>query len=131
MSDFVEIAKEIGELVGEKNKAYGNSFENSSKILRILFPSGVPPVQYQDMLAIVRILDKLNRIASDKRAFDEDPWKDILGYALLSVASQRKNRKEKKDVMVMAPASVLSKIEKEIKNVKEVEKLMEENTESE
>lgn len=122
MSDFVEIANEIGKLVDEKNKAYGDSFINATEILRILFPRGVPPRQYQDMLAIVRILDKLNRIASDKYAFEEDPWKDILGYALLSISQQR--RKRKKDVMVTAPKKIIDKIEKDIKSVKDVENLM-------
>lgn len=35
------------------------------------------------MLAIVRVFDKMMRIATDKDAFGEDPWRDIAGYAIL------------------------------------------------
>ena len=38
------------------------------------------------MLAITRIVDKLFRIASQKEAFDESPFKDIAGYGILGVA---------------------------------------------
>ena len=86
--DFVKIAKQVGELVTKKNKAYGNSFAESCKILEILFPNGVTPEQYQDLLTVTRILDKLFRIATDPGAFNEDPWRDIAGYSLLSLASK-------------------------------------------
>ena len=35
------------------------------------------------MFAIVRIIDKMFRIATNPSAFGEEPWKDICGYALL------------------------------------------------
>ena len=41
------------------------------------------PDQYTDMLAVVRIFDKLFRIATRKDAFGESPFKDIAGYGLL------------------------------------------------
>ena len=44
------------------------------------------------MLAVVRIVDKLFRIATDKDAFGESPFKDIAGYGILGVA----NAEEKK-----------------------------------
>lgn len=44
------------------------------------------------MLAITRIVDKLFRIATDKDAFGESPFKDIAGYGILGLA----NAKEKK-----------------------------------
>jgi hypothetical protein len=87
---FVEIGTEIGELLEKKNAAYGNSFEEAKKILEVLFPNGVQLSQYQDLLTVVRIIDKLFRIASDKTAFAEDPWRDIAGYAILSLWSQSK-----------------------------------------
>lgn len=40
-SPFIEIANEIGQLVTDKNYAYGNSFNESEKILKVLFPRGV------------------------------------------------------------------------------------------
>ena len=55
------------------------------EVLKILYPDGIQPEQYQDVLTIVRIIDKLFRIATNKNAFNEDTWEDIMRYALLSV----------------------------------------------
>lgn len=82
--ELQKIAQELADLCQEKNAAYGNSFHVSGDFLRILYPNGVQPDQYQDTLTIARIFDKLMRIATRKDAFGESPWKDILGYALLS-----------------------------------------------
>lgn len=82
---FQEIAVELSALLEQKNLAYGNSFAKTGQILELLFPAGVRSDQYHDMLVIVRILDKLSRIAHDPTAFQEDPWKDIAGYALLQL----------------------------------------------
>lgn len=84
---FEKIGTEIGKLVDEKNRAYGSSFAKSEKILKVLYPNGVQPEQYKDMLATVRIVDKLFRIATKKDAFGESPFKDIAGYGILGVAS--------------------------------------------
>lgn len=77
------IANEIGELVQEKNKAYGNSFGKSGDFLKLLYPDGIKPEQYQDMLLVVRIFDKQMRIANKKDAFGESPYRDIAGYGIL------------------------------------------------
>lgn len=87
---FLEIGTSIGSLVEEKNKAYGSSFEKSSEIIKILYPNGVQPDQYTDLLAITRLIDKLFRIASNKDAFGESPWQDIAGYAILGVSKDEK-----------------------------------------
>ena len=84
---FEKIATEIGKLVDEKDAAYGSSFLKSEKILKILYPNGIEPDQYKDMLAITRIIDKLFRIATKKDAFGENPFKDIAGYGILGVAN--------------------------------------------
>ena len=86
-SVYERIASEVGKLVTEKNTSYGDSFAKSGDILRILYPAGLKPHQFVDALAVVRILDKLFRIANDKRAFSESPARDIAGYALLMVAN--------------------------------------------
>ena len=91
---FEKIATEIGKLVDEKNIAYGSSFLKSEKILKILYPNGIQPDQYKDMLAMTRIIDKLFRIATRKDAFGESPFKDIAGYGILGVASDEDKKKE-------------------------------------
>ena len=89
---YEQIGQEIGKLVDEKNAAYGSSFAEAHKILSVLYPSGIKPEQYTDALAIVRVLDKLFRIANQKNAFGESPWKDIAGYAILGVANHEENK---------------------------------------
>ncbi|MEK7178593.1 MAG: hypothetical protein AAB721_02985 [Patescibacteria group bacterium] len=88
MSTFVPsfkgLATEVGELVERKQAAYGDSFGRSGAVLRALYPSGVSPEQLDDALTITRIVDKLFRIATDRDALGESPWRDIMGYALLA-----------------------------------------------
>lgn len=88
MTDFAELGAAIGRLVNEKNRAYGDSFAKCGEFLKLLYPDGVKPEQYRDMLAVVRVWDKLMRIATHKDALGEDPWRDIAGYSLLAVARQ-------------------------------------------
>jgi hypothetical protein len=80
---YESIGNKIGKLVDEKNQAYGDSFNKSGEFLKLLFPNGVQPNQYSDMLGIIRVFDKLMRIASNKGAFKENPWEDICGYSIL------------------------------------------------
>ena len=88
---YKKIGAEIGELVDRKNRAYGDSFGKAGDILEILYPNGVDPRGYTDFLTIIRVIDKLFRIANDKGAFEESPWRDIAGYAILSVAKDHVN----------------------------------------
>jgi hypothetical protein len=80
---YEEIGRVIGALVDEKNKAYGSSFQHAGEIIKILYPHGIQPAQYQDMLYMVRVIDKLFRIATSKDAFGENPACDIAGYSIL------------------------------------------------
>jgi len=88
---YENLGTEIGALVDKKNATYGSSFDKSGKILDVLYPHGVDVGNYDDFLAVTRIIDKLFRIATDKDSFNEDPWLDIAGYALLGAARKRKN----------------------------------------
>ena len=85
--NYSQIAKEIGELLQEKDKAYGSAFAKIGDFLRILYPNGIQPEQYVDALMLTRIFDKLMRIAHQKDAFDESPYRDIAGYAILGLAN--------------------------------------------
>ena len=82
-----KMAGEIGELTAEKNAVYGDSFARAGHILKELYPNGVKPDQYGDMLAVARIVDKLFRIAARKDAFGESPFKDIAGYGLIGTVT--------------------------------------------
>ena len=75
---YEELGKKIGKLVTEKQIAYGDSFGKSSKILEILYPNGIKVEEYKDFLAIIRVIDKLFRIANKKDAFGEStPEKSV------------------------------------------------------
>jgi hypothetical protein len=81
---YEQIGGEIGRLVDKKQRAYGRSSDRTGEIVQILYPAGITPSQYRDVLAIVRILDKVFRIATHaKDPKGENPWKDVAGYALL------------------------------------------------
>ena len=82
---FKQLGEEVGKLVGEKQLAYGDSFGKSGECLRQMYPEGISPEQYDDLLTIVRVLDKLFRIANNPSAFEENPYKDIVGYGLLGM----------------------------------------------
>ena len=85
MKSYRQIGFEIGRLVEAKQVAYGDSFGNAHRILETLYPKGIAIEQMGDALTITRIVDKLFRIANQKKAFDESPYRDIAGYALLAV----------------------------------------------
>jgi hypothetical protein len=73
----------IGRLVDKKQRAYGRSFDLVGSVLKIVYPHGIRPEQYDDLGAMIRILDKFFRIATDKDALGESPWTDVAGYGLL------------------------------------------------
>jgi hypothetical protein len=89
---FLGKAIQVGKLVEEKNAAYGNSFQESGKIMSVLYPNGIEAEQMEDALGVVRILDKLFRVATRKDAFGESPWDDIAGYGIILATKDQENR---------------------------------------
>lgn len=92
---YEQLGIEVGELVGQKNRAYGDSFNKTGDFLKLLYPNGIKPEQYTDALCIVRIYDKLMRIATNKDALGESPYRDIAGYALLGMKNTEDRKKNK------------------------------------
>jgi len=85
---FTELAKGIADLVTEKEKAYGSAFDKAGDFLKVLYPDGIKPEQYKDMLCIVRVFDKLMRIATSYEGTEEkkvDAYSDLMGYGLLGL----------------------------------------------
>jgi hypothetical protein len=81
--DFVALAAEIGQLLVEKNQAYGSSFAKVGEFFKLLYPNGLRPEQYADALLMARIFDKMMRLATNAGAFGESPYRDLAGYAIL------------------------------------------------
>lgn len=107
---YKDLGEEVGALVDEKNAAYGNSFHVSEDFIKLLWPNGVPPESYRDMLCVVRIFDKLKRIATNKDWNGESPYRDIAGYALLGVM------KDKEQTLPAVLPEKLTKEEEDIWN---------------
>lgn len=82
---FAQITDELGKLVIEKNNSYGSAYALCATYLELLFPNGVHPSRYTDMLLLVRMFDKQMRIARRKDAFGESPYKDLAGYSVLGI----------------------------------------------
>jgi len=97
MAMYEKLAMEIATLLQQKNAAYGSAFEKTTDILKQLYPKGIPIDSYKDVHVIVRVLDKLSRIAQNNDPFGEDPWKDICGYSILAQTENLKERKKKND----------------------------------
>jgi hypothetical protein len=89
MNTYETLAAQIAKLVIRKQLAYGNSAGRAAEIFKILYPSGIRPDQYTDVLLMVRIIDKLSRISQRKEDGQdlggESPFRDITGYGLLGI----------------------------------------------
>lgn len=92
MSTYHALATELADLVERKRRAYGDSTGKVESILRILYPGGIPERSCAQMLLLVRVLDKVVRVATNSwrghDALAENPWRDIAGYALLALAQE-------------------------------------------
>ena len=86
---YESLGQQVGRLVDEKQAAYGNSFGSAPHALRLLYPDGIKTEQYGDVLTLVRIWDKMMRIATNKDALGENPYSDIAGYGLLGMKSEK------------------------------------------
>jgi hypothetical protein len=86
---FHEIAALQADLLEKKDRAYGSSFNKTADHLKILFPDGIVDDQYQHMMFIIRVLDKLARIANSSLLPPEegclDAYLDINGYSILGI----------------------------------------------
>jgi hypothetical protein len=116
---FEDISLEISQTLEKKNKAYGNSFNKTTEHLKLLFPDGVVDDQYQHLMYIVRILDKIGRIANSSLLPPEegvlDAYKDIQGYTTLMLkmlydnmheeSNREKTDSERQEVTIVEESS--------------------------
>ena len=98
-SSVRSIASDVAIIVEEKNKDYGSAFQKVSEILTILFPNGIPVNKYHDVAILIRVLDKVCRIANaNSKDVKKDAWLDICGYALLRLSEGDLNGTESERV---------------------------------
>jgi hypothetical protein len=95
---YEKTALYIAKMLEEKNKSYGNAYGKAPDFLSLLYPDGVSPDQYKDMLFVLRIFDKLMRIANQKGAFNEDAYMDGAGYFTLALIEDERTKEENQPV---------------------------------
>ena len=89
--NYETIGKQIGQLVDDKNRIYGDAFSKTGDFLKILYPDGIKPKDYNNVLALARVFDKMMRIANGNKG-NENAWNDITGYGILmSKEEEREN----------------------------------------
>lgn len=79
---------EVADLVAARNETYGNSIGKSAEILAVIWPDGIPPEAIPWAHYVIRIVDKLNRIAAapEKLEVVRDAFVDIAGYGLCALS---------------------------------------------
>lgn len=87
---FKKITDDLAQILSIKDEAYGNAFDKTTQILSLLYPNGIKVEQYKDLHVIIRMLDKISRIARDNDPLGESPYMDIAGYSVLSLARDNK-----------------------------------------
>lgn len=85
-SQYHTIAEGVAELVLQKQKEYGNGVLRSNRMMLQLFPDGIPAAKYRDAFTLVRLMDKISKIAADENSATGEPWRDIAAYSLLTLA---------------------------------------------
>lgn len=90
-NEYEAVALEISEIVTKKNHDYGDSFHDSYS-------------KFGDLSSVIRITDKIKRLETlmthEARVVNEsieDVYRDIAGYAILSLVSRRKIERQKQN----------------------------------
>jgi hypothetical protein len=86
--DYEAIGAKVGKVVFEKNIKYGDSFHKCGDFFRIIYPNGIRPEQYDDMLYLARDFDKSMRIANGSQG-EENPVMDKIGYGILMLGKEK------------------------------------------
>jgi hypothetical protein len=79
---YKDIGTRIGQLVDDKNAQYGDSINSTAEFLRLLFPNGITPDHFAHVGIMVRIWDKVKRVAAGNKG-NENAYEDIAGYGIL------------------------------------------------
>ena len=94
---FEAMGKELGLKLDDKQRFYGDSFLKGAEFLQLLFGAKIEQKDYVHLGILIRMFDKMNRLASPNRNDDdEDPWDDLAGYAMLGKSYQQKVRAAQK-----------------------------------
>jgi hypothetical protein len=93
---WILIGLSAAALVDAKQQAYGDSVRKAAAAMRAIWPNGISPERYEEALIMVRDLDKDTRIAAgDQTKFEESPWLDKVGYAMLGLRAAMEQNPER------------------------------------
>lgn len=81
------LAESVGDVVDRKNVQYGDAINDVEVFLKLLYPGGIPVERFRDVGLLVRMYDKMKRIASGNQG-EENAWQDLCGYALLGLGGE-------------------------------------------
>lgn len=82
MEKFEELAMEVAEMLNEKTRQYGTTYEGAGDFLRAIYPNGLSHENYEDAILMIRIYDVLMRRANGGY---ENAWKYVAGYGILGM----------------------------------------------
>lgn len=87
---YMDMAIAVADMVAQKQLHYGNSVERTGQLLAALYPTGIPVDAYPQALLLVRMLDKMCRLAHGEGGETRlDAWRDLMGYALIGLDNSR------------------------------------------
>ena len=89
---FQQVGGSVADLLTQKRISYGDSYSLSTHILALLYPHGITTLDYGNLLAILRIVEKLFRAAKSSDPDGESPFFDIAGYAMLVLATEERDK---------------------------------------
>lgn len=108
---YRDAGAEFGAFLAEKRIEYGGAIDAVAAIMRILYPGGLKPEEFDVALVQVRMIDKHVRLAAGRReaAFRrkcpkclspldearEDALADLAGYPLRILFGEREGREER------------------------------------
>lgn len=95
--NYTEIGRAIGKLVDDKNRIYGDAFSKTGDFLKILYPNGIEVKDYNNVLALARVFDKIMRVANGNQG-NENAWNDLAGYGILMSGVDARVEAEKKRI---------------------------------
>lgn len=95
VNNYEKIAQEIGKLVEQKQRAYGNSVDVTEELFQVWLKRyqnkdntyTIPSELLSHLLLMVRMVDKINRIVTNPKGdlMGENPYSDLVGYSLIGV----------------------------------------------
>lgn len=91
-NEYESAGQALGLLIDEKRRQYGGgALERAAAVMTLLYPDGIQPEHYCDAMSLMRVVEKLCRVAGGNQG-DEDAWIDIAGHGLVAGAISAKRR---------------------------------------